>query len=242
MSRWILSVDLGFSIDPTAIAVIEATTRREIAELAARTLPNYQPGEPGSPPLDWFTPENERGSSRTNRLKHPSRVARLDVRHLSRLPLRTSYPDVVSHVATLLRRPPLRNPRADLVIDATGVGRPVVQLFERAGLKPIAVTITSGDAETRTPEGEWRVAKLQLVSRLQALLHSGELRTAEGLTEAKAFASELMDFRATFSDSGNVRFGAREGQHDDLVLAVAIGAWWASRHKIDQPLGTFSIG
>jgi hypothetical protein len=88
------------------------------------------------------------------------------------------------------------------------------------------VTITAGDGETHTPDG-YRVAKLRLVSRLQASLHSGQLRIAPGLKEAKTLAMELQDFRATYAESGTARFGAREGAHDDLVLAVAIAAWYA---------------
>ncbi|HKO19921.1 MAG TPA: hypothetical protein VJU82_13640 [Acidobacteriaceae bacterium] len=145
------------------------------------------------------------------------------------LPLRMSYPDQIAHVAGLLRRPPLDRALVRLVIDQTGVGRPVVDLFRRAGLNPMGVTITAGDGETRTPEGDYRVAKLLLVSRLLAALHEGSLRIAKGLAEARTLAFELQDFRATVMQSGYTRFGSREGQHDDLVLAVAMGAWYATR-------------
>jgi hypothetical protein len=63
---------------------------------------------------------------------------------------------------------------------------------------------------------------------LQSLLHGGELRIAKALPEAQTLAVELQDFRANITESGYTRFGAREGQHDDLVLSVAIGAWLAS--------------
>lgn len=116
-----------------------------------------------------------------------------------------------------------------LVFDQTGVGRPVVDLFRRAGLNPIGVTITAGDGESRTPEGDYRVAKLLLVSRLQAALQEGSLRIAKDLPESRALALELQDFRAQVMQSGYTRFGAREGQHDDLVLAVALGAGYAGK-------------
>jgi len=64
------------------------------------------------------------------------------------------------------------------------------------------------------------------VSRLRGMLHSGELNIAKDLNEAQALLWELQDFRATASDTGNWRFGARSGRHDDLVLALAIGCWW----------------
>jgi hypothetical protein len=66
-----------------------------------------------------------------------------------------------------------------------------------AGLDPLGVTITLGENETRAPDGSgWRVSKLTLVSRLQAMLHAGELKIAKSLPEAGALALELRDFRA----------------------------------------------
>src|SRR5881227_3967640 len=50
------------------------------------------------------------------------------VGYLARLPLGTPYPAVVTHVTHMLSRPPLRG-KAELVIDFTGVGRPVFEMF-----------------------------------------------------------------------------------------------------------------
>jgi hypothetical protein len=240
MRSWVLSVDLGQSIDPTAVSVIERSSRWQIVKDYRQSTPDSKAGDPGSPPVEWFRGE-EYGFNDLTRLKNPSSVGRLDVRYLERLPLGTSYPHIVSHVGSLLRRAPLDYPRADLLVDMTGVGRPVVDMFRAVGLRPIGVTITAGEKESRTQEGDYRVAKLQLVSRLQAALHSGELRIAKDLREAKTLVSELQDFRASFGDTGYASFNAREGAHDDLVLAVAIGAWWASRPRTPSGLGEFVI-
>jgi hypothetical protein len=62
------------------------------------------------------------------------------------------------------------------------------------------------------------------------------------LDEAQALAWELQDFRATASESGNCRFGARSGRHDDLVLALAIGAWWVNRPSAWTYVGTYNRG
>lgn len=150
------------------------------------------------------------------------------VRHLERFPLGMSYVDQAARVASILGRAPLSRQNTRLVVDATGVGRPVVDLFRRAGLSPIAVTITAGDGETQTPDG-WRVSKLLLVSRLQAMLHAGELRIAKALPEAQALVKELQDFRVSYTETGYASFGARVGAHDDLVLALAIAVWAAER-------------
>jgi len=89
------------------------------------------------------------------------------------------------------------------------------------------VVITGGLEEVRDGERIHRVPKITLVSRLQASLHAGELKFALGLSEEQAFKSELSEFRMRHSDSGRLTFGAREGRHDDLVLALAIALWHA---------------
>ena len=156
--------------------------------------------------------------------RDPSRSI-FQVGHLERLPLGIPYPSIVRTVAGVLAAPRLRG-KAELVIDYTGVGRPVFDMFEGAGLSPIGVTITSGT--TTTNEGMiYGVPKLHLISRVQALLHSGRLKIHKGLTDAPALVAELQEFRAEVTDSGYWRFGARSGKHDDLVLAVAIALWRA---------------
>jgi hypothetical protein len=147
------------------------------------------------------------------------------LRHLERLPLGIAYPAQVSYVAELLAREPLNDERTRLVVDSTGVGRAVFDLFKRGGLKPLGITITGGQDDSYA-DGFYRVAKVQLVSTLQAALHAGELRIASELKDAKTLAAELRDFRATFTSAGNAIFNAREGAHDDLVLATAIALWW----------------
>jgi hypothetical protein len=235
MSRWVLSVDLGQAMDPTAIAVLEVCTRRD-AVAQQFTDP---PGDLASLVTnDWFRKDTDGG------VIQPRAVVRVDVRHLERLPLRTSYPDQVAHIAALLRRAPLASPRASLVADMTGVGRPVVDVLRRAGLRPVGVTITAGDKETRGFEGgyeEWRVAKLLLVSHMQASLNEGTLRIAKSLPDARALVEEMQDFRANISEAGYTSFGAREGAHDDLVLSVAIGNWWACRQYDETTMFTVHV-
>ena len=52
----------------------------------------------------------------------------LRVRHLQRWKLGTSYPQICEETYVLLHREPLQS--APLIVDATGVGRPVVDLFK----------------------------------------------------------------------------------------------------------------
>lgn len=153
-------------------------------------------------------------------------AARYDCRHLERLKLGTPYPAVAEHVEAMLATPELRGHTA-LVVDATGVGRPVVDMLKRLNLRPVPITITGGDKATRD-EGGWRVPKRDLVSVVQVLLQTERLRFAAALPAVPTLVQELLAFRVKISaDTAHDTYGAwREGAHDDLVLAVAVAAWY----------------
>jgi hypothetical protein len=59
-----------------------------------------------------------------------------EVGHIARLPLGTAYPVIVAHVGTLLSRLPADT---ELIIDETGVGRPVGDMFVYSGISPVRV-------------------------------------------------------------------------------------------------------
>lgn len=167
--------------------------------------------------------------------KLPAPVYR--IRHLERLPLGMTYPAQVAHVVGLLCRDPLARFEASTYIDGTGVGRAVVDLFKQTRMKRMhAVTITAGTSITRTMDG-WHCSKLELISRIQALLHSGALLIEPELADAATLARELQDFRVSFSTAGNPIFGARSGAHDDLVLAAALAIFGATRSEMITEIG-----
>jgi hypothetical protein len=66
---------------------------------------------------------------------------------------------------------------------------------------------------------------MNLVSRLQAMLHEGRLQIQKNLPEAAELVKELQDFRVQYTANGHLTFNAREGKNDDMVLALAVAAW-----------------
>lgn len=156
-----------------------------------------------------------------------------DVPHLQRFPLGTPYPAIVAAVIELLRAPPLH--RAMLIADQTGVGRAVVDMFRDAMRGRVScdfcpVTITGGHEVTHSESGQFRVPKKDLVGSLQTLLQTRRLRVAKALPDAAVLVRELETFRVKVTESANESFGAwREGQHDDLVLSVALAAWMGEK-------------
>ena len=175
-------------------------------------------------PLETWTVDEKKRTTRQNIEEH------FDVVHAERVTLGTPYPDVVAHVRDVLSRPPLRD-RCHLIIDESGVGRAVGDMFTTAGLRPVRVAITAGVDAVKQDTLRWSVAKSLLISGVDARLHSGELRFAAELGEAHTLAEEMKDFRRHVGAAGRATYQARTGRHDDLVLAVAIALWWATERR-----------
>jgi hypothetical protein len=158
--------------------------------------------------------------------ERPPRMRRLvAIRHLQRWPLGTGYPTIVAQVKQLLQRDLLRG--STLAVDATGVGRAVVEMFRMERLPAVLqpVVISCGQHSTATA-GTITVPKKDLVGVLQALLSSRRLTVAPRLREADTLRKEFQIFSAKVTKAGNEIYEAlRERDHDDLVLAVALACW-----------------
>jgi len=83
----------------------------------------------------------------------------LSVRHLERMELGTPYPRVVKRVCEVVRNPKLEY-QSRLVVDATGVGAPVVDMLRSAGLTANLTTVTITSGERARGHGErWHVPR-----------------------------------------------------------------------------------
>jgi hypothetical protein len=147
------------------------------------------------------------------------------VRWLERLPLGTSYVDVVDHIYSLVRQwKQLGN--CEIVLDATGVGGAVLDMLRTKSFthcRLIPVVFTSGERDSFATD-RWHVPKRDLIQGLAILLESGNLLIEPRLPESAALRRELQNLRWQISPSGRDTFsGGRE--HDDLVMAVALGIW-----------------
>jgi hypothetical protein len=158
---------------------------------------------------------------------------RYSVRHLQRIRLGTTYPEVVEIVGRLMKALPRSagQPAPRLVVDMGGVGRPVVDLLRRASLNPIPVTITGGRAEGGSDGSSgYTVPKRNIVSALQVLFQSGKIKVSRDLVFAEDFIRELLEFKVKISQSGHDSYeAARESTHDDLVISCALPVWFNER-------------
>jgi hypothetical protein len=165
---------------------------------------------------------------RTTDSKHHHAVSHYACRALKRWPLGTAYSRVVAEVAAFMEEPPLA--AAALVMDATGVGRPTFDMLRREVLpaRLVPVTITAG----RQPcfrDGFHHVPKSVLIATVQRLLRQRRIKVAPALRQTPALLRELRNLIVKLTPSLHETFGARTGERDDLVLALALAAWYGEQ-------------
>jgi len=153
------------------------------------------------------------------------------LRHIERLPLGTTYPSVIARIKLLADR--LTDERRAVVIDLTGVGRPVWDLMQTSGFRGQVngITITGGNTVSREG-GIYSVPKRDLVTSLQVAFQNGQLKIARGLPEGDALVKELTNFKVKISNAGHDTYEAwRESIHDDIVLSASMGLWLATQKR-----------
>ena len=142
--------------------------------------------------------------------------------HLERPPLETSYENIVDRVIQLYRQ----TEKGKIVIDFTGVGRPVFDMFRREGVVPYGISITGGSQVTR--DGYiYNVPKRDLAGCLQVLYQQQRIKVSGKLDHARTLNNELLDFKVKIdAETGHDTYEHRSGKHDDLVLSVACACWY----------------
>ena len=152
------------------------------------------------------------------------------VRHIERFPPGTAYAEIFGTLRERYIHQPLNN--TTLVVDQTGVGKPVMDLLSHTKI-PCSrrkVSITTATTDGADGVGGWLIPKKDLVGLLQVMLQNRKIKIAESLDYASVLMEELQHFQmktSLVSDTADISW--RERPHDDLVLALALACWQAER-------------
>jgi hypothetical protein len=198
-----VGIDLGQARDATAIVALESY-RPELQDSA-----------------EAVTSPGQRVRARPRRELHH------EITYIGRLRVGLSYPAQVEAIAGILDSL-AGEERPRVAIDATGVGRPVVDLLRQGCAWPLTAVTITGANEVASHGQSVAVPKTELVSCLEVTLAGRRLHAAPGLALAPDLEKELRAFSYELSASGRPLYEGR-GSHDDLVLALCLGLYLIER-------------
>jgi hypothetical protein len=125
------------------------------------------------------------------------------VRHAQRFALGVSYVKIVEQIGQMVQTPQLKDGYY-LIADATGCGRPVIDMLRAKRINNVPVMIVAGLKESFDMEsGFWHVPKRALVSNIQLLLGNDLLKFADNIPEKGQIKHELQNFKMKLTKSGN---------------------------------------
>jgi hypothetical protein len=202
----LIGVDLGSLQDFTAIAAVQQVPVKD---------PNYNP-DPMDVALGIAPP--------------PEFSTHFYVRAIERLPLGTQYASIARRVCQLATRVYNKDPKGEqyVLMDATGVGRPVYELVKTYMIPQVHVTAIT---LTNSPQAqnaiffrdEAHVGKPFLARRLQIVIQSRRLHYHVADKNARVLDKEMDSYQARITAAAKDQFGAFEqGAHDDVITAVGL--------------------
>lgn len=203
-----IGVDVGQKHDPTTVVV---------AELSERESGRMRHVDP------WRD-----ANGYHNGYSDPIQETVYTVRMMERLSIGTAYPEVAQIIAKVVTDQQIWLRDRQLLIDVTGVGRPVYEMIEEAVrarqrghlVMMWPITFSYGDSYDM---GTGRLGKAFLVSRLQVLLQNARVKLPPNHREAAAMARELHDYEIRVDQDGNDKYGAfKVGSYDDLVTGLGL--------------------
>lgn len=204
MSTYIIGVDIGQSVDNTAIAVLK-----------------HKP---------FYKEIESRPGTRMMQAEQVRVLHNYDLVSLEKVELGTPYPKVVDRLAQYWNNPKMIGD-VEMVVDVTGIGRAIYDyLCEEQKIFPIGVNMTGGlSSHYDDTTGLWSVPKKDMVAALVLLYQSGRIGMHPNLSGLSSFVTQVSGFSAKLKkDTGHMTYEAMSEQvHDDLVIAVALAGWWA---------------
>jgi hypothetical protein len=232
LPHYVVGLDLGQASDYTAICVMD----RQLKPI----------GKPEST-HEW----QNRGSLYDG--SHRVAVWRtlvenvMTVRYLDRPPLRTSYTRIVEgvldRIEALFSRDLYPNGgKVVLVIDATGVGRGVVDMFYSAAnnrdlanveISLMPCTITGSTGHAKIEDGFVRLPKHELIHTGGVIpMQTGRLKWGPRVKNRDVLEKELLTYTKKINiATGSTQFEPwREKEHDDLLFATCLAGWaWSKK-------------
>jgi hypothetical protein len=166
------------------------------------------------------------------------RLATYVCRYLRRwLPPETAYPVLLAELQVMLSGPLAQS---DLIVEAGSSIKPVVAMLRKhrlpARIRPVEVRVS---AEDDYVVDAWKVGKGSLIETTRQVLQEERMTFDERMPvevlattpSVRTVYQALVTYPFERVPVANEAFAAREGEYDDLVLAVALACWFGEHCK-----------
>ena len=147
----------------------------------------------------------------------PELRLRFVLRHVETFPLGTHYFEIVRRIRNLVHE---SSPFKTLVVDASGVGAPIVEAFRaaRLGASLVPITITGTGHPHLDPHGGYLVPRRDLISNLRILMERGLLKIPPTIHAKEKLIKELINLK-----------DHQGPHHDDLAISLTLAAWQSTQ-------------
>jgi len=151
------------------------------------------------------------------------------VKHMARLPLGTSYIGIVERCHAIEDKLSKTYQKRKFLVDCTGSGRVIVDLYRERNMAIRPVTITfSGRSHVK--DGWLHLTKGEMAANLSALFDTKRVHLPARSRYANVIRDELRTYKIKVSQAGNAQFGAFSyGEHDDLITALGFVCYYGER-------------
>ena len=126
-----------------------------------------------------------------------------------------------------------------LIIDGTGIGEAVYDIYTSLGLDPVKIIFTSGETaaveRNRTQFSQkfgavsgYKVPKVDMISAAQVIFQQGRIRFAENIDFRDECFQQLQSFVGKVNEkTHNVKYeNLTEDIHDDFVTMIIQACWY----------------
>ena len=136
------------------------------------------------------------------------------------------YDQIVDWVVKTLKKPEFNtHAPPEFVLDATGVGVAVNDMFRAKHIRAKAITITAGNGLSR--EGTiFHLGKARLIGKFLGAFDAGKVHVNPDMPIWPAVEREMLSFRAEMNAQGRVKMEAESGENDDMLFALALCVWY----------------
>ena len=145
--------------------------------------------------------------------------------------------------------------RSTLLIDGTGIGEAVYDIYTSKGLEPVKIIFTSGETASmernRAEQSKrfndisgYKVPKVDMVSAAQVIFQQGRIRFAPDLPFRDECLEQLQSFVGKVNErTENVKYeNLTDEIHDDFVVNILMASWYAIHMDAEAYIGSESPG